>query len=255
MNRVVSVAVVVTPWRRSVRQRLDDIETRMDSTEALCGSQDTRLLYLEAYIKVVLRGFSSVGDFLKDKERDFKLAKLAFIAAFVHEFRDRAFAEATHVLEKAETLLCDNNGVVVVGIFPTGGQHGTNPDAVLRLQATWAGGRVSYLLATAGKYLPESHQVFSDRVRRNKGDKGGGKGKGKDGISHPSLRGRLLLLTHRVRMPRLQPCWPFAVLFGLGLRFVVFGIDVILTVLFLLFCAVGPVQPPPPPRTCVTWLG
>ena len=65
---------------RSVRQRLDDIETRMDSTEALCRSQDTRLLYLEAYTKVVLRGFSSVGDFLKDKERDFKLAKQAFIA-------------------------------------------------------------------------------------------------------------------------------------------------------------------------------
>ena len=165
---------------RSVRQRLDELETRMDATEALYRSQDTRLLYLEAYTKVVLRGFSSVGDFLKDKERDFKLAKQAFIAAFVHEFRDKAFAEATHVLEE-ETLLCENNGVVVVGIFPTGGHHGTNPDAVLRLQATWAGGRISYLLATAGKYLPESHQVFSDRVRRNKGEKGGGKGKGKDG--------------------------------------------------------------------------
>ena len=148
----------------------------------LCvGAQDTRLLYLEAYTKVVLRGFSSVGDFLKDKERDFKLAKQAFIAAFIHEFRDKAFAEATHVLEEAETLLCENNGVVVVGIFPTGGHHGTNPDGVLRLQATWAGGRISYLLATAGKYLPESHQVFSNRVRRNKGEKGGGKGKGKDG--------------------------------------------------------------------------
>ena len=159
---------------RSVRQRLDEMETRMDTTEALCRAQDARVLYLEAYTKVVLRGFSLVGDFLKDKERDFKLAKQAFIAAFIHEFRDKAFAEATHVLEEAETL-------VVVGIFPTGGHHGTNPDGVLRLQATWAGGRISYLLATAGKYLPESHQVFSDRVRRNKGEKGGGKGKGKDG--------------------------------------------------------------------------
>ena len=174
-------ARVAADGERSVRQRLDDMETRMDATEALYRSQvDTRLLYLEAYTKVVLRGFSSVGDFLKDKERDFKLAKQAFIAAFVHEFRDKAFAEATHVLEEAETLLCENNGVVVVGIFPTGGHHGTNPDGVLRLQATWAGGRISYLLATAGKYLPESHQVFSDRVRRNKGEKGGGKGKGKD---------------------------------------------------------------------------
>ena len=159
---------VVAEGERSVRQRLDDIETRMGSTEALCRSQDTRLLYLEAYTKVVLRGFSSVGDFFKDKERDFKLAK-------------KAFVEATHVLEEAETLLCENNGVVVVGVFPTGGHLGTNPDGVLRLQANWAGGHISYLLATAGKYLPESHQVFSDCVRRNKGDKGVGKGKGKDG--------------------------------------------------------------------------
>ena len=52
---------------------------------------------------------------------------------------------------------------------------------LLRLQAIWARGRISYLLAIAGKYLPESHQVFSDSVRRNKGDKGVGKGNGKDG--------------------------------------------------------------------------
>ena len=113
---------------RSVRQRLDEMETRLDTTEALCRAQDTRIVYLEAFTKVVLRGFSSVGDFLKDKERDFKLAKQAFIAAFIHEFRDTEFAEATHVLEEAETLLCENNGVVVVGIFSTGGHHGTNPD-------------------------------------------------------------------------------------------------------------------------------
>ena len=41
---------------RSVRQRLDEIETRMDSIEALCRSQDTRVMYLEACTKVVLRG-------------------------------------------------------------------------------------------------------------------------------------------------------------------------------------------------------
>ena len=76
--------------------------------QKLCvGHRTPVILYLEAYTKVVLRGFSSVGDFLKDKERDFKLAKQAFIAAFVHEFRDKAFAEATHVLEEAETLLCE----------------------------------------------------------------------------------------------------------------------------------------------------
>ena len=67
----------------------------MDSTEALCRAQDTRPSYLEAYTKVVLRGFSSVAYFLKDKERNFKLAKQALIGAFVQEIRDKAFAEAT----------------------------------------------------------------------------------------------------------------------------------------------------------------
>ena len=84
------------------------------------------------------------------------------------------------VLEEAETLLCESHRPVLVGVFPTGGQHGTTPDGVLRLQATLAGGRISYLLATAGKCLPDTHQCFSERVRRNKGEKGVGKGKGKE---------------------------------------------------------------------------
>ena len=41
-----------------------------------------------------------------------------------------------------------------------------------------AGGRVSYLLALVGKCVPETHQCFSDRARRDKVDKGIGKGKG-----------------------------------------------------------------------------
>ena len=85
-----------------------------------------------------------------------------------------------HVVDEAETLLCENQGIVVVGVFPTGGHLGPVPDAVLRLQASHAGGRISYLLATAGKYLPESHQCFSDRVTRDQREKGMGKGKGKE---------------------------------------------------------------------------
>ena len=102
------------------------------------------------------------------------------MASFVAELRNQCFAEATHVVYEAETLLCENHGILVVGIFPTGGQLGAVPDAVLRLQASHAGGRISYLLATAGKYLPDSHQCFSDRVRRDQREKGVGKGKGKD---------------------------------------------------------------------------
>ena len=165
---------------RSVRQRLDDLETRMDTQESKLRGQDQRMLYLEAFTKVVLRGFACVSEFLRAKDQDFKLAKQAFVASFIAELRNQCFAEATHVVDEAETLLCENNGVVVVGVFPTGGHLGPVPDAVLRLQASHAGGRISYLLATAGKYLPESHQCFSDRVKRDQREKGLGKGKGKE---------------------------------------------------------------------------
>ena len=61
------------------------------------------------------------------------------------------------MIEETENLLCEAHGVVVVGVFPTKGQLGTAPDGVLRLQATWAGGRIFYLWATAGRYLPDTH--------------------------------------------------------------------------------------------------
>ena len=56
------------------------------------------------YAKVVLRGFSAVSDFLKDKERDFKLAKQAFIASFITKLKDKVFPEAIRVIEAAESL-------------------------------------------------------------------------------------------------------------------------------------------------------
>ena len=95
--------------------------------QALCHAQDTRLMYMEAYTKVDLRGFSAVSDFLKDKDRDFKLAKQAFIASFMTDLEDKAFPEATHVIEETESFLCEAHGVVVVGIFPTGGQLAPRP--------------------------------------------------------------------------------------------------------------------------------
>ena len=64
------------------------------------------------------------------------------------------------------------------------------PDSIMRLQPTWAGGRIAYLLSTAGQYFPEIHQCFTDRVRRNKGDKGAGKGKGKPGKGKGKGKGK-----------------------------------------------------------------
>ena len=176
---------------RNMRQRVDELEVRMDAAEAQARAHETRLLFLEAHVKVVLRGFTAVQEFLRDLPGDFKLAKTAFIAALVAELKDKAFAEATHCIEEAETLLCENQGVVVVGVFPTGGHLGTAPDGILRLQPSWAGGRIAYLLSTAGRYLPETHQVFTDRVRRNKGgNKGAGKGKGKPGKGKGKDKGK-----------------------------------------------------------------
>ena len=175
---------------RNTRQRVEDLETRMDAVEAQGRSHETRLLFLEAHVKVVLRGFTAVQEFLRDLPGDFKLAKSAFIAALVAELKEKAFPEATHCIDEAETLLCENHGVVVVGIFPTGGHLGTAPDGIMRLQPSWAGGRIAYLLSTAGRYLPDTHQCFTDRVRRNKGDKGAGKGKGKPGKGKGKGKGK-----------------------------------------------------------------
>ena len=69
---------------------------------------------------------------------------------------------ANAALAEAEGLICNDNGLVVVGIFPIGGQLGQCPDAILCLQPTWTGAR---LLTTAAKFLVETRQVFTDRVR------------------------------------------------------------------------------------------
>ena len=130
---------------------LDDLETRMDTQESKSRGQDQRLLYAEAYTKVVLKGFSCVAEFLRAKDQDFKLAKQAFVASFVAELRDKGFAEATHVVDAAETLLCE---------IPTGGQLGTIPDAVLRLQASHSGGRISYLWRRLGSTSQSRASVF-----------------------------------------------------------------------------------------------
>ena len=87
---------------RIVRMRVDDLETRMDAAEAQARAHETRLLFLEAHVKVVLRGFTAVQEFLRDLPGDFKLAKTAFIAALVAELKDKAFAEATHCIDEAE---------------------------------------------------------------------------------------------------------------------------------------------------------
>ena len=173
---------------RNVRQRIDDIETRLDATAARVDQHELRLGYMEACLKIVLRGFTCVQEFLRNKDTDYKLAKGAFIAAFFAELKEACTAEANWAINEAENLAVEHDGLVLVGIFPTGGNRDGMADAVLRLQSSWVGGRVSYLLTAAAPFLGETRQLFTDRVRKPKGkgkgegqQKGKGKPKGKGG--------------------------------------------------------------------------
>ena len=176
---------------RRVRQRLDDVEVRLDGMQSRLDLHEMRLGFVEAHIKVVLRGFDAVPEFFRARDGDFRLAKSAFIAAFMAELKENTGAEANASLAEAETLICDDNGLVVVGVFPTGGHLGQCPDAILRLQPTWAGSRLSYLLVLAAKFLVETRQIFTDRVRKPKGKgKGKEKGAGKGNPQEPGRKGK-----------------------------------------------------------------
>ena len=78
---------------RNVRMRLDDLGTRLDTTDLGLFSTVLRLGFLEASLKVVLRCFNCVQEFFRNKDTDFKLAKSAFIAAFFTELEELCTAE------------------------------------------------------------------------------------------------------------------------------------------------------------------
>ena len=82
---------------------------------------ETRLKCLEAPYRVVLRGFESVRAFLSTLDAgDFKGAKTASIPSFIQELRDRTGPEVNQLVEELDTLLCERQGWVVLGVFPTG---------------------------------------------------------------------------------------------------------------------------------------
>ena len=67
---------------RRVRQRLEDIETRVDRNEMVGRSHEQRIAFQESPQRIVLRGFSCVPEFFRTRGGDFKLAKRAFIGVF-----------------------------------------------------------------------------------------------------------------------------------------------------------------------------
>ena len=166
---------------RAVRARVDDAETRLDSLEAALQRHETRIQFVEAPFRLVLRGFRCVPEFLRLlRSNDLRAAKTAFIPSFVDELKEQSGPEVAHLIEEAENFLVDRQGWVLLGVFPTGGHFNDVPDGLLRLQPGYAGSRLSHILAQASRYLADTHQVFQDRVRRPQpGGKGGEKGKGK----------------------------------------------------------------------------
>ena len=91
---------------RNVRQRLDDTETRLDEVDSRLRGHETRLKCLEAPYRIVLRGFTSVREFMAIFDGgDFKGAKTAFIPSFVQELRDKTGPEVTQLVEELDT--CD----------------------------------------------------------------------------------------------------------------------------------------------------
>ena len=69
---------------RSVRQRLDETETRVDGVDSRLRGHETCLKCLEAFYRIVLRGFTSVREFMAIFDGgEFKGPKTAFIPSFV----------------------------------------------------------------------------------------------------------------------------------------------------------------------------
>ena len=96
---------------RRVRQRLDEVEQRIDEAETMRRNHDQRISFQESPQRLVLRGFACVGEFFRARGDDFALAKRAFIGAFFQELKEHCGPEVTHHIEEAEGLLADRNGL------------------------------------------------------------------------------------------------------------------------------------------------
>ena len=73
---------------RRVRQRLEEVEQRIEEAEAMHRNHDQRISFQESPQRLVLRGFACVGEFFRARGEDFPLAKRAFIGAFFQELKE-----------------------------------------------------------------------------------------------------------------------------------------------------------------------
>ena len=169
---------------RRVRQRIDDLEARLETLEGRQRGHDLRLQYLEAPLKLVLKKFRAPVEFWASKDAGLQVAKSAFSAAFMHELREAGGPTIQSLLEEAEPIIAELDSQVIIGVFRTGGstqdRDGTIiPDALLRLHPGDQGSRLGYRLSNMGRHLGDEQVVHTDRPRKHQGEKGKGKGKGK----------------------------------------------------------------------------
>ena len=128
---------------RRVRQRIDDLEARLETLEGRQRGHDLRLQYLEAPLKLVLKKFRAPVEFWASKDAGFHAAKSAFSAAFMQELREVGGATIQHLLEEAEPKKLNYCGVgtlqVIIGIFRTGWFFsGSRRDNYSRCSASFA---------------------------------------------------------------------------------------------------------------------
>ena len=83
---------------RRVRQRLEDVEARLDGAESLGRNHDQRISFQEAPQRIVLRGFSCVGEFMRARGGDFQLAKRAFIGSLFSRIKGALWCRSSSPL-------------------------------------------------------------------------------------------------------------------------------------------------------------
>ena len=152
---------------------------------------NTRLQYLESPFKWVTRGFTCTQSFLSTKDENFKAAKATFLTDFLAELRNSTPGMVEAHVAELEGLLLEEEGAVLIGLFPTGGWLDDLPDCSVRFQQGFVGLRVSYLLRLTSQSLRAPLVLHQERprVRHGKGkgkgaplpEKGRGKGKKGDG--------------------------------------------------------------------------
>ena len=108
----------VMPMDRRVRQRLDEVEVRIEEAEAMSRNHDQRISFQESPQRLVLRGFACVGEFFRARGGDFPLAKKPLSVPFFTNSRRIAGLKSRITLRKQRgCLLIGTAGVLSESIL------------------------------------------------------------------------------------------------------------------------------------------